>query len=60
MSWRSRILILAFFLFQFLNAQRIANLDFFITQARLTAPALLENENLEKIGALQGSIIKAR
>ena len=60
MFWRSRILILAFFLFQFINAQRTANLDFFIAQALANAPALSENENLQKIGALQESIIKAQ
>ena len=57
----SRYLFLSLLItFQFLNAQRTANLNFFIAKARENAPALFENENLQKIGALQESIIKAQ
>jgi len=60
MHRRLRLLICTTCFVQFLNAQKIADLDYFIEQAHATAPTLLENENLKKIGALQNSIIKAQ
>lgn len=53
--------IFVFFCFcQFLYSQNTPGLDSFLENARQNAPALLENNNLQKIGKIQSDIIRAQ
>lgn len=49
-----------FFVSYFVGAQNQLNLDYFVNRAKEHAPALLENDNLLKIGEIQNNIINAQ
>jgi len=60
MKYTTLTLTLFFLGFLKVSAQEIRGLDFYLEQAKVNTPALLENRNLEQIGQLQNKLILAQ